>query len=66
MGDLANSPDIALTELVANACDAGATAVEITIPDKKYEEITVQDKRTGLRPEQFRKRWMILGYNRIC
>lgn len=65
LGDLANSPDIALTELVANAWDAGATAVEITIPDKKYEEITVQDNGTGLTPEQFRKRWMTLGYNRL-
>jgi hypothetical protein len=37
LGDLANSPDIALTELVANAWDAGATEVEITKPDEIFE-----------------------------
>lgn len=65
LGDLANSPDIALTELVANAWDAGATEVEITIPYEIFAEIIVKDNGTGLTPEQFRKRWMTLGYNRL-
>lgn len=65
LGSLANSPDIALTELVANAWDAGASEVEITIPDELFDEIIVKDNGTGLTPEQFRKRWMTLGYNRL-
>lgn len=65
LGDLANSPDIALTELVANAWDAGATQVEITIPNDKIAEIIVKDNGTGLTPDEFRKRWMTLGYNRL-
>jgi DNA mismatch repair ATPase MutL len=43
LGALANSPDIALTELVANAWDAGASQVSITIPNELSEEIVVVD-----------------------
>ncbi|WP_173275137.1 ATP-binding protein [Paenibacillus sp. NEAU-GSW1] len=65
LGALANSPDIALTELVANAWDAGASDVSITIPSEFSNEIIVADNGTGLMPEDFRKRWMTLGYNRL-
>ena len=34
LGSIVNQPDIALTELVANAWDAGATEVKIFIPEK--------------------------------
>ncbi|MCM3269330.1 ATP-binding protein [Paenibacillus elgii] len=65
LGSLANSPDIALTELVANAWDAGASQVTITIPNELSEELLVIDNGTGLTPEDFRLRWMTLGYNRL-
>ncbi|MGZ4133768.1 MAG: ATP-binding protein [Tumebacillaceae bacterium] len=64
-GNVATVPDIALTELVANAWDAGASEVHITIPDRQDGEIIVQDNGTGLSTEQFRRRWMTLGYNRL-
>jgi hypothetical protein len=35
LGAIAHVPDIALTELVANAWDAGASFVDITIPKEK-------------------------------
>lgn len=62
---IANSPDIALTELVANAWDAGAENVWITIPEALEEYIIVVDDGTGLSPDQFHSRWMKLGYNRL-
>jgi hypothetical protein len=65
LGSLVSQPDIALTELVANAWDAGATVVQINIPSDLYGEIIVEDDGTGLTPEMFRKRWMTLGYNRL-
>ena len=35
LGSIVNQPDVALTELVANSWDAGASHVTIFIPDKK-------------------------------
>jgi len=65
LGALATAPDIALSELVANAWDAGATKVNITVPSEEYEEIIVEDNGSGLTLDEFRKRWMTLGYNRL-
>jgi len=65
LGQIANSPDIALTELVANAWDAGASIVKIYIPEELFEELIIEDDGTGMTPEQFRHRWMTLGYNRL-
>lgn len=65
LGALVHSPEIALTELVANAWDAGATIVEILIPDDYNLKLVVEDNGTGLTKEQFENRWMRLGYNRI-
>jgi hypothetical protein len=65
LGSLATSPDIALTELVANAWDAGASQVNITIPEELFEEIVVEDNGIGLTPDEFKLRWMTLGYNRL-
>ena len=62
---ISTSPDIALTELVANAWDAGAEVVRITIPDVKDELLIVEDDGTGLTAQQFHERWMKLGYNRL-
>lgn len=65
LGALVHSPEIALTELVANSWDAGATRVEILIPDDYNLKLVVEDNGTGLTKEQFENRWMRLGYNRI-
>ena len=65
LGNLANQPDIALTELIANAWDAGATEVEIFIPSNLGESLTIKDNGVGLSKEEFKSRWMKLGYNRL-
>lgn len=65
VGPLASRPDIALTELVANAWDAGAAKVEIWIPDHHDGEISISDDGIGMTSAEFRKRWMTLGYNRV-
>lgn len=65
LGALVHNPEVALTELVANAWDAGATLVEISIPEEYGEKIIIVDNGTGLTQEQFQNRWMKLGYNRL-
>lgn len=65
LGALVHNADIALTELVANAWDAGATVVDITIPDDFGGQMTIEDNGTGLTQDQFQNRWMKLGYNRL-
>lgn len=65
LGTLVHSPEIALTELVANAWDAGATTVDIFIPENYDQKLIVVDNGTGLTEKQFKERWMKLGYNRI-
>lgn len=60
-----SSPDIALTELVANAWDAGASNVEITLPKNEEESaISILDDGCGMTKEEFEERWMTLNYNR--
>lgn len=65
LGALVHSPEIALTELVANAWDAGATIVDIFIPEDYDQKLIVEDNGIGLTKEQFEQRWMKLGYNRV-
>jgi Histidine kinase-, DNA gyrase B-, and HSP90-like ATPase len=65
LGAVTSRPDIALTELVANAWDAGAARVEIHIPSATEEELVVKDDGSGMTPELFRSRWMTLAYNRL-
>jgi Histidine kinase-, DNA gyrase B-, and HSP90-like ATPase len=65
LGPLTHSAEIALTELVANAWDAGATAVNIYIPEEYGEKLIIEDNGVGLTSNQFQNRWMKLGYNRI-
>ena len=65
LGRIAHDPDVALTELVANAWDAGAAKVDITIPDEKGCILVVEDDGHGMTPEQFKARWMTLAYDRI-
>ncbi len=62
---ITSTPDIAITEFVANAWDAGAFHVSITIPVKGEEkEFSIEDDGTGMTDEEFRQRWMTLNYNR--
>ncbi len=61
---LTSSPDIALTELVANAWDAGATIVEITIPERCDESLIIKDNGCGMSEKDFLEHWMTLSYNR--
>ena len=65
LGSLGSQPEVALTELVANAWDAGSTNVEIFIPDDKGNTLTITDNGIGLTKDEFYERWMKLGYNRL-
>lgn len=64
LGNIARDPDYALTELVANAWDAGATNVNILIPSEIGESIRIADNGHGMTDDQFKQRWMTLGYKR--
>ena len=65
LGSIVNQPDVALTELVANAWDAGASHVRIFIPDKKAEMLYVEDDGVGMNEDEFQNHWMKLRYNRL-
>lgn len=65
LGPVVQRPDIAITELVANAWDAGASKVEITIPPAKGDKLIIEDNGIGFTEEEFKNRWMKLGYNRL-
>lgn len=65
LGGIVSQPEIALTELVANAWDAGATEVKIFIPSEKGQKLTVEDNGVGMSQDDFRNRWMKLRYNRV-
>lgn len=64
LGRIACDSDIALTELVANAWDAGASFVDILIPAEKNNRLIVTDDGHGMTVAEFKKRWMTLAYNR--
>ncbi|MEZ4226713.1 MAG: ATP-binding protein [Polyangiaceae bacterium] len=64
LGDVVRIPDVALSELVANAWDAGASAVALTIPGERGEVLSVEDDGSGLTPDSFQQRWMTLAYDR--
>lgn len=65
LGAIANVPDIALTELVANAWDAGARSVKIVVPENLEEYLKIEDDGTGMSKPAFRQKWMTLGYDRV-
>lgn len=65
LGRIAHDPDIAITELVANAWDAGASKVDIIVPTEKNNALVITDDGHGMTDSQFKERWMTLGYNRI-
>lgn len=64
LGEIAYAPEVAISELVANAWDAGASFVKIEIPEEFGQVISVEDDGVGLTKEQFLTRWMKLGYRR--
>lgn len=63
---LTSNPAVALTELVANAWDAGATRVDISIPSDVGSDIVVSDNGIGLSFKEFLDRWFKLGYDRLA
>ena len=65
LGQVAHVPQVALTELVANAWDAGATRVDLILPSEIGGTLTVTDDGHGMSPTQFKKRWMTLRYDRL-
>ncbi len=64
LGNIVRDSEYALTELVANAWDAGATTVNIDVPTQQGGLIKVTDNGIGMTPDEFKQRWMKLGYNR--
>lgn len=64
LGQVAHVPQVALTELVANAWDAGATRVDLILPSEFQGTLTVTDNGHGMNSAQFKKRWMTLRYDR--
>jgi len=64
LGQVAHVPQVALTELVANAWDAGATRVDLVLPTSLNGVLTVSDDGHGMTSHQFKKRWMTLRYDR--
>ncbi len=62
LGEIAYRPETAISELVANAWDAGATCVQVVIPDEIGGTISVSDNGVGLNQDLFLTRWMKLGY----
>jgi hypothetical protein len=65
IGPIAEDAGMALTELVANAWDAGASLVDLTIPEMTGGTLIVEDDGHGMTADQFRQRWMTLGYDRL-
>ncbi len=65
LGQVAHVAQVALTELVANAWDAGATRVDLILPSEIGGTLTVTDDGHGMASTQFRKRWMTLRYDRL-
>lgn len=65
LGRIAHDPEVALTELVANAWDAGAARVDLTIPPERENALVVEDDGHGMSAAQFKGRWMTLAYDRI-
>ena len=66
LGSIVQSAEVALTELVANAWDAGASEVKITVPEGDEDHVLViRDDGVGMTADQFREKWMTLGYDRV-
>lgn len=64
LGKIGVDDETALTELVANAWDAGAAKVNVIVPTEIEGLLTVEDDGHGMTSHQFRSRWMKLQYDR--
>ncbi|BFM11200.1 hypothetical protein R50072_13530 [Simiduia litorea] len=64
IGAIASKADIAITELIANGHDAGASEVKIIYPQEKDGLLTVEDNGSGMTEKQFSARWLKLRYDR--
>ena len=64
-GHIITDARIALIELIANAYDAGASAVEISWPSDLGQPFVIKDNGTGMTKAEFEKRWKTLCYNRL-
>ncbi len=64
---LTSSSDMAFAELVANAWDAGAFKVDISISGKKDNEkrIVIEDDGIGMTEQEFNECWKTLAYDRL-
>ena len=61
--------EVAIAELIANAWDAGAGRVEVSVPDaahydKRYSVITVRDNGCGMKFQEVRDCFLVIGRNR--
>jgi hypothetical protein len=65
LGGVTQHPDIALTELVANAYDAGANRVDITVPSEYTGALVIEDNGIGMTQQDINDRWLKLRYNRL-
>lgn len=64
IGSIASKADIAITELIANGHDAGASEVKIIVPSEDDGLLSVEDNGLGLTEQQFSSRWLKLRYDR--
>lgn len=56
---------VAFSELVANAWDAGASCIDIILPDAPNQYIIIEDDGFGMTNDEFQNRWMVIAYNRV-
>ena len=64
IGSIASRADVAVTELIANGHDAGASEVRIIVPSENEGLLSVEDNGSGLTKHQFAARWLKLRYDR--
>ncbi|MCG9895836.1 MAG: ATP-binding protein [Fimbriimonadaceae bacterium] len=64
VGQIILDPSIAVSELVSNAHDAGATRVDIEWEGLVDQWFSIRDNGVGLTREEFAKRWVEVAYNR--
>lgn len=63
-GSIIKDPTTALVELVANAWDAYATRVDITMPSPQ-QPFEIKDNGLGMTEAELVARWQRLNYNRV-
>lgn len=65
LGDVVSHPDVAITELVANAHDAGASTIKIVVPNNYNALMSFEDNGVGMTKDHIQNRWLKLRYNRL-